>query len=124
MTDGVHFTVSSFRTLQDAFHVLDKWKCNVDEQLKLLGIDTRTHLIQLRYRMNCVEITTDMYDRIDHICDIHESLMERYNKYEMVEKWLHKSNKHPLLKGKSAINAMAIKDITGLANVWRIVNEG
>ncbi len=113
------------KALPVVFRILDKWHCNTDEQLKLLGISSRSTLNKYKESNGGIRLTVDMQERMSYILNIHKCLRMLFSADDSTYGWVRKPNSHPFFAGRSAMdimNAGRVADLYEVAtrlHAWR-----
>lgn len=94
------------KALPVVFRILDKWQCNTDEQLTLLGISSRSTLNKYKESSGGIRLGADLQERMSYILNIHKSLRLLFSLDESIYGWVRKPNSHPFFAGRSAMDVM------------------
>lgn len=94
------------KALPVVFRILDKWQCNTDEQLTLLGISSRSTLNKYKESSGGIRLGVDLQERMSYILNIHKSLRLLFSLDESIYGWVRKPNSHPFFAGRSAMDVM------------------
>lgn len=94
------------KALPVVFRILDKWQCNTDEQLTLLGISSRSTLNKYKESNGGIRLSVDMQERMSYLLNIHKSLRVLFSADDSIHGWVRKSNSHPFFAGRSAMEIM------------------
>ncbi|WP_429174816.1 antitoxin Xre-like helix-turn-helix domain-containing protein [Aeromonas salmonicida] len=94
------------KALPVVFRILDKWQCNTDEQLTLLGISSRSTLNKYKESNGGIRLSVDMQERMSYLLNIHKSLRVLFSADDSIYGWVRKSNSHPFFAGRSAMEIM------------------
>ncbi|WP_346205796.1 antitoxin Xre-like helix-turn-helix domain-containing protein [Aeromonas salmonicida] len=94
------------KVLPVVFRILDKWQCNTDEQLTLLGISSRSTLNKYKESNGGIRLSVDMQERMSYLLNIHKSLRVLFSADDSIYGWVRKSNSHPFFAGRSAMEIM------------------
>ena len=94
------------KALPVVFRILEKWHCNTDEQLKLLGITSRSTLNKYRESQGGIRLTLDTQERMSYILNIHKCLRLLFTADDSIYGWVRKANSHPFFAGRSAMEVM------------------
>ncbi|MGY3857839.1 antitoxin Xre-like helix-turn-helix domain-containing protein [Aeromonas sp. NJAU223] len=94
------------KALPVVFRILDKWQCNTDEQLTLLGISSRSTLNKYKESNGGIRLGVDLQERMSYILNIHKSLRLLFSLDESIYGWVRKPNSHPFFAGRSAMDVM------------------
>ena len=113
------------KALPVVFRILDKWQCNTDEQLTLLGISSRSTLNKYKESNGGIRLSVDMQERMSYLLNIHKSLRVLFSVDESIYGWVRKPSSHPFFAGRSAMDVMQggrVADLYEVANrlhAWR-----
>jgi len=99
--------------LRTFFRIAASWGLNEDEQMRLLGLESRSTL-QSWKRGAVKHIGRDALERISYIIGIFGALQILLPNEEAADAWVRKSNKAPLFGGRSAIDRMASGNVADL----------
>lgn len=94
------------KALPVVFRILDKWQCNTDEQLTLLGISSRSTLNKYKESSGGIRLGVDLQERMSYILNIHKSLRLLFSLDDSIYGWVRKPNSHPFFAGRSAMDVM------------------
>ncbi|MGY4024925.1 MbcA/ParS/Xre antitoxin family protein [Aeromonas rivuli] len=94
------------KALPVVFRILDKWQCTTDEQLKLLGISSRSTLNKYKESSGGIRLSVDMQERMSYILNIHKSLRVLFSVDDSIYGWVRKPSSHPFFAGRSAMDIM------------------
>ncbi|OSM51624.1 hypothetical protein WH06_15425, partial [Aeromonas salmonicida subsp. salmonicida] len=89
------------KALPVVFRILDKWQCNTDEQLTLLGISSRSTLNKYKESNGGIRLSVDMQERMSYLLNIHKSLRVLFSADDSIYGWVRKPNSHPFFAGRS-----------------------
>lgn len=99
--------------LRTFFRIAAAWGLNEAEQMRLLGLESRSTL-QSWKRGAVKHIGRDALERISYIIGIFGALQVLLPNEEAADAWVRKSNKAPLFGGRSAIDRMASGNVADL----------
>jgi hypothetical protein len=99
--------------LRTFFNIADAWDLNEPEQMRLLGLESRSTL-QSWKRGQVRKIGRDALERISYVIGIFGALQILLPNEAEADKWIRKSNKAPLFSGRSAIERMASGNVADL----------
>jgi len=99
--------------LRTFFRIAASWGLNEAEQMRLLGLESRSTL-QSWKRGAVKHIGRDALERISYIIGIFGALQILLPNEEAADAWVRKSNKAPLFGGRSAIDRMASGNVADL----------
>ena len=98
--------VDTSKALPVVFRILDKWQCNTDEQLRLLGISSRSTLNKYKESKGGIRLSLDIQERMSYILNIHKCLRLLFTADDSIYGWVRKPNSHPFFAGRSAMDVM------------------
>ena len=98
--------VDTSKALPVVFRILEKWQCNTDEQLRLLGISSRSTLNKYKESHGGIRLSLDTQERMSYILNIHKCLRLLFSADDSIYGWVRKPNSHPFFAGRSAMDVM------------------
>lgn len=102
----VNGNVDTSKVLPVVFRILEKWQCNTDEQLRLLGISSRSTLNKYKESKGGIRLSVDIQERMSYILNIHKCLRLLFTADDSIYGWVRKPNSHPFFAGRSAMDVM------------------
>ena len=99
--------------LRTFFRIAEEWDLSVDEQMKLLGLTTRTTLYNWRKDQE-VPLSKDTLERISYILGIFKALQILLPDEKAADAWVKQPNTAPLFAGKSALDRMLSGQVADL----------
>ncbi|MFP5593811.1 antitoxin Xre-like helix-turn-helix domain-containing protein [Kluyvera sp. 142486] len=102
----VNGSVDTSKALPVVFRILEKWQCNTDEQLRLLGISSRSTLNKYKESKGGIRLSVDIQERMSYILNIHKCLRLLFTADDSIYGWVRKPNSHPFFAGRSAMDVM------------------
>lgn len=102
----VNGNVDTSKALPVVFRILEKWQCNTDEQLRLLGISSRSTLNKYKESHGGIRLSLDTQERMSYILNIHKCLRLLFSADDSIYGWVRKPNSHPFFAGRSAMDVM------------------
>ena len=102
----VNGNVDTSKALPVVFRILEKWHCNTDEQLRLLGISSRSTLNKYKESKGGIRLSLDIQERMSYILNIHKCLRLLFTADDSIYGWVRKPNSHPFFAGRSAMDVM------------------
>lgn len=102
----VNGNVDTSKALPVVFRILEKWQCNTDEQLRLLGISSRSTLNKYKESKGDIRLSADIQERMSYILNIHKCLRLLFTADDSIYGWVRKPNSHPFFAGRSAMDVM------------------
>lgn len=98
--------IDTSKALPVVFRILEKWLCNTDEQLRLLGISSRSTLNKYKESKGGIRLSVDIQERMSYILNIHKCLRILFSADDSIYGWVRKPNSHPFFAGRSAMDVM------------------
>ncbi|HEB4875032.1 TPA: DUF2384 domain-containing protein [Kluyvera ascorbata F0526] len=102
----VNGNIDTSKALPVVFRILEKWQCNTDEQLRLLGISSRSTLNKYKESKGGIRLSADIQERMSYILNIHKCLRLLFTADDSIYGWVRKPNSHPFFAGRSAMDVM------------------
>ncbi len=102
--------------LRAFFRIADLWKLTVDEQMKLLGLTTRSTFFNWQKDPE-VSVPKDTLERISYILGIYTALQILLPNDKAADGWIKRPNTNPLFGGKSALDRMLSGQVADLFTV-------
>ncbi|WP_333500273.1 MbcA/ParS/Xre antitoxin family protein [Kluyvera sp. CHPC 1.2972] len=102
----VNGNVDTSKALPVVFRILEKWQCNTDEQLRLLGISSRSTLNKYKESKGGIRLSLDIQERMSYILNIHKCLRLLFTADDSIYGWVRRPNAHPFFAGRSAMDVM------------------
>lgn len=121
----VNGNVDTSKALPVVFRILEKWQCNTDEQLRLLGISSRSTLNKYKESKGGIRLSADIQERMSYILNIHKCLRLLFTADDSIYGWVRKPNSHPFFAGRSAMDVMNggrvadLYEVTTRLQSWR-----
>lgn len=105
--------------LRTFFRIADAWKLKEQEELRILGLDSRSTL-QSWKRGAVASISKDALERISYVFGIYRGLQILLPK--TADEWVRKPNMDPTFGGKSALERMTSGNVADLYVVRQYVD--
>jgi hypothetical protein len=105
--------------LRTLFGIAEAWKLRGNEQMRLLGLDSRSTFESWK-RGGVATIPRDALERISCILGIYKGLHILFPRD--ADDWVRKPNTAPLFGGRSALACMASGNVADLYEVRRYVD--
>lgn len=105
--------------LRTFFRIADAWKLKEQEQMRILGLDSRS-TYQSWKRGAVVAIPKDALERISYVMGIYKGLQILLPK--TADDWVRKPNKSPIFGGRSALDRMASGNVSDLYVVRQYID--
>ncbi|MEX3019711.1 antitoxin Xre-like helix-turn-helix domain-containing protein [Kluyvera sp. STS39-E] len=102
----VNGNIDTSKALPVVFRILEKWHCSTDEQLRLLGISSRSTLNKYKESNGGIRLSIDIQERMSYILNIHKCLRLLFSADDSIYGWVRKPNTHPFFAGRSAMEVM------------------
>lgn len=121
----VNGEVDTSKALPVVFRILDKWRCTTEEQLKLLGITSRSTLNKYKESNGGIRLSVDTQERMSYILNIHKCLRLLFTADDSIYGWVRKPNSHPFFAGRSAMDVMSggrvadLYEVASRLQAWR-----
>lgn len=93
---------AAFRTF---FRIADLWKLSPDEQMRLLGLTSRSTYYKWRNEPP-KRLTPDLLERLSYIFGIYKDLQVLLPDPAAADAWIRKPNSAPLFNGRSALDRL------------------
>lgn len=105
--------------LRTFFRIAEAWGLREQEQMRLLGLDSRATL-QSWKRGDVAAISKDALERISYVLGIYKGLQILLPK--SADEWVRKPNEAPLFGGRTALERMASGNVADLYVVRQYVD--
>ncbi|ATW02121.1 antitoxin Xre-like helix-turn-helix domain-containing protein [Sphingorhabdus sp. YGSMI21] len=105
--------------LRTFFRVADAWKLSEQEQMNILGLDSRSTL-QSWKKGGVAAISKDALERISYILGIYKGLKVLLPK--SADEWVRKPNEAPLFGGEPALNRLVSGNVADLFVVRQYID--
>ncbi len=115
-------TVDAAKAVTVATRILERWGCNTQQQMTLLGIGSRTTLNKYQQGRMTGSPSGDLLERTSYILNIHAYLGLLMSRRESRDNWVNKANGYPLFNGKSALDHMLGGRVADLYEVARYLD--
>lgn len=102
--------------LKAFFKIAELWSLNVDEQMMLLGLTTRSTFFNWQKDPE-VSVPKDTLERISYILGIYKALQILLPNDQAADGWIRRANTNPLFGGKSALDRMLSGQVADLYTV-------
>ncbi|MYL98565.1 DUF2384 domain-containing protein [Novosphingobium sp. FGD1] len=114
--DRKNLTGPALRTF---FRIADAWGLKEQEQMRLLGLDSRS-TFQSWKRGAVSAIPKDALERISYVLGIYKGLQILLPK--TADEWVRRPNAHPLFGGRSALDRMTSGNVADLFVVRQYID--
>lgn len=108
----------AFRTF---FRIADLWKLSVDEQMKLLGLTSRSTYYKWKSEPP-KRLTPDLLERLSYLFGIYKDLQVLLPDPGAADAWIRKPNSTPLFNGRSALDRLLSGHVADLYVVRRYLD--
>ncbi|MCM8732391.1 antitoxin Xre-like helix-turn-helix domain-containing protein [Hephaestia sp. GCM10023244] len=105
--------------LRTFFCIAEAWKLKEQDQIRLLGLDSRSTL-QAWKRGAVAAISKDALERISYVLGIYKGLHILVP--ETADQWVHKPNKASIFAGRSALDRMSSGNVADLYVVRQYID--
>jgi len=105
--------------LRTFFNIAEAWKLREPEQMRILGIDSRSTLQNWK-RGLVASISRDTLERISYIFGIYKGLHILLP--ATADEWVHKPNSAPLFGGRTALDRLASGNVADLYLVRQYID--
>ncbi|MEA2913448.1 MAG: hypothetical protein QOJ15_5529 [Bradyrhizobium sp.] len=99
--------------LKAFFRIAELWGLASDEQMKLLGLTSRSTFFNWRRDPN-VSLSKDTLERVSYILGIYKALTILLSNDTAVDAWVKRSNNAPIFGGRSALDRMLSGQVADL----------
>ncbi len=114
--DRKNLTGPALRTF---FRIADAWGLKEQEQMRLLGLDSRS-TFQSWKRGAVSAIPKDALERISYVLGIYKGLQILLP--QTADEWVRRPNAHPLFGGRSALDRMTSGNVADLFVVRQYID--
>ena len=97
--------------LRTFFNIADAWDLKEQEQMRLLGLDSRSTFHSWK-RGSVASIPKDAMERISYVLGIYKALQILLP--QSADQWVRKPNEAPLFGGRPALDRMASGNVADL----------
>lgn len=105
--------------LRTFFRIADAWELKEQEQMRLLGLDSRS-TFQSWKRGAVASIPKDALERISYVLGIYKGLKVLLPK--SADEWVRKPNKSPVFAGRTALDRMSSGNVADLYVVRQYID--
>ncbi len=95
------------------FRFADRWRLDVDQQMKLLGVSARSTFFKWKKDQNG-HLSMDTLERISYLLGIFKSLHILLTNEDAADAWIKKPNAAPIFGGQSALDRMLSGHVSDL----------
>ena len=108
-------------SLRTFFSIAGAWKLDVEEQMKLLGLTSRSTYFKWK-RDGTDRLSRDTLERLSYIFGIYKGLQILLPAPEAADGWVRRPNDAPLFNGRSALDRMLSGNVADLYVVRQYVD--
>src|SRR5687768_11650022 len=91
--------------LRGFFNIAEKWDLSVEDQMKILGVASRTTLNNWKKHQD-VSLSADTLERISYVLGIFKALTVIFGGASAARDWIRRPNSEPLFGGATALDKM------------------
>lgn len=99
--------------LRGFFKIAEKWDLSIEDQMKILGVTSRTTLNNWKKSQD-VALSGDTLERISYVLGIFRALRIIFGDASAAHEWIRRPNKAPLFGGASALEKMTAGKMANL----------
>jgi len=99
--------------LRAFFRLAELWDLNVEEQLTLLGLRSRSTYFKWK-RDSSIQLPKDTLERISYLLGIYKALQILLPDEHAADAWIRQPNSAPLFSGHSALSRMLSGHVSDL----------
>ncbi len=99
--------------LRTFFNIADLWGVSVVDQMKLLGVTTRSTFFGWKKNQD-VALPKDTLERISYILGVYKALQILLPDEAAADAWIKKPNEAPIFGGRSALDRMLSGQVADL----------
>ena len=99
--------------LRSFFRIAELWSLNVEEQLTLLGLRSRSTYFKWK-KDSRIQLPKDTLERISYLLGIYKALQILLPDEKAADAWVKQPNSAPLFGGKSALSRMLSGHVSDL----------
>ena len=107
--------------LRTFFRIADLWSLGVDEQMALLGLESRSTYFKWK-REGTSALSPDTLERLSYIFGIYRALQVLIPDEGAADAWVRRPNSAPPFNGRSALDRMLSGHIADLYEVRRYLD--
>ena len=108
-------------SLRTFFRIAEAWKLGVEEQMKLLGLTSRSTYFKWK-RDGTDRLSRDTLERLSYVFGIYKGLQILLPAPEAADGWVRRPNDAPLFNGRSALDRMLSGNVADLYVVRQYVD--
>jgi hypothetical protein len=112
-TGGSDLSVLGGAGLRAFVNIAEAWGLTIAEQLKLLGIASRSTFFKWRRERN-PRLPRDTVERLSYLLGIYKSLQILLPDAKLADQWVRKPNTAPTFGGRSALDRMLSGQVADL----------
>lgn len=107
--------------LRTFFRIAERWSLGVGEQMKLLGLASRSTYFKWK-REGTRRLPPDTLERLSYIFGIYKDLQILFPDAYAADQWVRRPNAAPLFGGRSALDRMLSGSVADLYVVRRYLD--
>jgi hypothetical protein len=108
--------------LRTFFRMAEAWGLSVEEQMRLLGLGTRSTYFKWKREPGAVTLPRDTLERLSYLFGIWKALQILLPDERAADGWLRKRNDAPPFGGRSALDRMLSGHVADLYEVRRYLD--
>lgn len=108
--------------LRTFFRIAAAWGLSVEEQMRLLGLGTRSTYFKWKREPGAVTLPRDTLERLSYLFGIWKALQILLPDERAADGWLRKRNDAPPFGGRSALDRMLSGHVADLYEVRRYLD--
>jgi hypothetical protein len=110
--------------LQAFFAIAERWSLSELEQMRILGLTSRSTLQRWRaQRQAPLELSRDTIERISYVLGIYKAINVLLPLRDRADGWVRTANKAPIFGGRSALDRMAAGNVSDLYEVRKYLDS-
>lgn len=105
---------SGLRTFSN---IADRWSLSEQEQMKILGVESRSTLHSWKSKAKArqqIKLGRDTLERISYVLGIYKAINILLPIAERADRWMHAPNDAPIFGGKSALDRITSGNVSDL----------
>jgi uncharacterized protein (DUF2384 family) len=110
-TDRRALSAPALRTF---FRIADAWQLDTAEQMRLLGLSSRSTYFKWKKDPAATVLSRDALERISYLFGIYKALQILFPRPEQADAWLRKPKRAPLFGDRSALQRMLSGNVADL----------
>lgn len=106
--------VLSAPALRTFFRLAQAWQLDTTEQMRLLGISSRSTYFKWKKDPAATMLSRDALERISYLLGIYKALQILFPRPEQADAWIRRPNRAPLFGNRSALQRMLSGNVADL----------